>query len=111
MAQLNTLIEPKRQSPRTSQARGRRRSHSPRESRRPTYRFGEATLESEQTCARTEGGSRQWAARLSGPMTERGGHPRGTAEARCKRGDLRDRDDSEAARAVRRLPASPCRHL
>ena len=45
-AQLNTPFEPERQSPRRRQSRGRRRSNSPRETLRPTYRFGEATLES-----------------------------------------------------------------
>ncbi len=39
-------------------SRGRRRSNSPRETLRPTYRSGEATLESERSGVRTEGGSR-----------------------------------------------------
>ncbi len=78
-AQLNTPFEPERQSPRSTQSRGRRRSNSPRETLRPTYRFGEATLESGRSGDRTEGGSRPRAARLSGPMTERGGRPTSSA--------------------------------
>src|ERR1700722_13581972 len=77
--QLNTPFELERQSPRWRQAGGGGGSNSPRETLRPTYRSGEATLESGRSTSAPKVEAVQLAVRLSGPVTERGGRPTSTA--------------------------------
>jgi hypothetical protein len=77
--QLNTPFEPERQSPRYMQFEGTPEEQFSPETLRPIYRSGEATLESGFSTSAPKVEVAQVAARLSGPMTERGGRPTNSA--------------------------------